>query len=334
MSIRLMTDILDGGALDLTLAQRFLLVILADFADDDGTCWPKVSTLAKRLNVKERQTQKHLATLQQKGYIEIVQKSKGHSSNVYRIRGVDNDTCRKVHLSKSTPVREDTPRPVREDTPPILYKEPSIEPPINTPNPSRGNDCPYDLILETFHSCCPSLPEPRGLPDHRKKVMQARWKEHNDIAIFQEAFKNIEASDFHSGRNGKWKQCNLSQINANAESCADLLWRADAAERHHTSRNLPRWRQINAGSCLHLQSPLTVTELIHRREDFRQSNNGCLSWLQRPFNQRFKQSRHSVRPCVIPQDVGLCHAPIEFAMNAAHIRLQLPHVVALCRGRV
>lgn len=212
MSIRLMTDILDGGALDLTLAQRFLLVILADFADDDGTCWPKVSTLAKRLNVKERQTQKHLATLQQKGYIEIVQKSKGHSSNVYRIRGVDNDTCRKVHLSKSTPVREDTPRPVREDTPPILYKEPSIEPPINTPNPSRGNDCPYDLILETFHSCCPSLPEPRGLPDHRKKVMQARWKEHNDIAIFQEAFKNIEASDFHSGRNGKWKQCNLDWI--------------------------------------------------------------------------------------------------------------------------
>ena len=137
MSIRLMTDILDGGALDLTLAQRFLLVILADFADDDGTCWPKVSTLAKRLNVKERQTQKHLATLQQKGYIEIIQKSKGHSSNVYRIRGVDNDTCRKVHLSKSTPVREDTPRPVREDTPPILYKEPSIEP-SNTPSPSRG----------------------------------------------------------------------------------------------------------------------------------------------------------------------------------------------------
>lgn len=138
MSIRLMTDILDGGALDLTLAQRFLLVILADFADDDGTCWPKVSTLAKRLNVKERQTQKHLATLQQKGYIEIVQKSKGHSSNVYRIRGVSNDTCRKVHLSKSTPVREDTPRPVREDTPPIVYKEPSVEPPI-PPNPQGGS---------------------------------------------------------------------------------------------------------------------------------------------------------------------------------------------------
>ena len=99
-----MTDILDGGALDLTLAQRFLLVILADFADDDGTCWPKVSTLAKRLNVKERQTQKHLATLQQKGYVEIIQKSKGHSSNVYRIRGVEKYTCRKVHLFERTPL--------------------------------------------------------------------------------------------------------------------------------------------------------------------------------------------------------------------------------------
>ena len=99
-----MTDILDGGALDLTLAQRFLLVLLADFADDDGTCWPKVSTLAKRLNVKERQTQKHLATLQQKGYVEIIQKSKGHSSNVYRIRGVEKYTCRKVHLFERTPL--------------------------------------------------------------------------------------------------------------------------------------------------------------------------------------------------------------------------------------
>ena len=159
MSIRLMTSVLDGGALDLTLAQRFLLVIMADFADEDGTCWPKVQTLAARLNVEVRQTQKHLATLQKKGYLEVVKKSKGHSPNVYRVRGVENDRCLNGQVSKTTGVREDTPRPVREDTPPNLYNEPPIEPSIVPPTPkgkaSRIRSLEWDQEFDIFWNLCP-----------------------------------------------------------------------------------------------------------------------------------------------------------------------------------
>ena len=131
MSIRLMTQILDEDT-NLTGMQRFLLVVMADFADEDGTCWPKIKTLAKRLNIDTRQTQRHLKALRDQGYVEVIESGKGKRSNTYKV-GVSHVTChnRRVtnDVSKTTPVINDTTRGVISDTPPNLYNEPSMEPP-------------------------------------------------------------------------------------------------------------------------------------------------------------------------------------------------------------
>jgi len=71
---------------------------------------------------------------------------------------------------------------------------------------------PYQDILELFQSTCTSLSQPRGLPEHRKQAIRARWKEHGDMDAFQEAFANIQSSDFHSGRSGQWSGCSFDWI--------------------------------------------------------------------------------------------------------------------------
>jgi|HubBroStandDraft_6_1064221.scaffolds.fasta_scaffold11923_9 hypothetical protein len=47
---------------------------LCRYAGRDGRCWPAVETLAEEVGLGERQTQKHLRTLEQKGFIRTVKR--------------------------------------------------------------------------------------------------------------------------------------------------------------------------------------------------------------------------------------------------------------------
>src|SRR6476660_10073117 len=63
MSIRVMSAIwtnakYEGGAL-------IVLLALGDWADDDGLCWPKVSSIAKKARMTERQAYKILKPLRE-----------------------------------------------------------------------------------------------------------------------------------------------------------------------------------------------------------------------------------------------------------------------------
>ncbi len=63
---------------------RMLLLALADMANDEGICWPSVSTLRSRLNLgTDRAIQQILSNLESNGYI-VKQQRSGHS-NVYKI---------------------------------------------------------------------------------------------------------------------------------------------------------------------------------------------------------------------------------------------------------
>jgi hypothetical protein len=70
----------------------------------------------------------------------------------------------------------------------------------------------YQKIINLYHNECPSLPKVRALTDSRRKVIQARWKEKKTIEPFAEVFKKAEASDFLSGRNGRWTACNFDWL--------------------------------------------------------------------------------------------------------------------------
>lgn len=63
--------------------ETFLLVILADFCNEQLCCWPAVSTIAARARMSIRGTQMAIARLEQKGRIEVVRKPR--STNIYKL---------------------------------------------------------------------------------------------------------------------------------------------------------------------------------------------------------------------------------------------------------
>jgi hypothetical protein len=73
------------------------------------------------------------------------------------------------------------------------------------------NPLKVEKVVELYHKYCPSYPKVVRITSTRKKHINARLKEHS-LATFKSVFQKAEASDFLSGRNGKWntsKPCNL-----------------------------------------------------------------------------------------------------------------------------
>jgi hypothetical protein len=110
------------------------LLALADFADDEGTAFPSVGTLARKCRLQPRRMNYILASLQESGELEIRANKGRLGTNLYRIRlhaqgmhssaGVHGNAG--VHSTASppcTPVRE--PLHSSADKPSITIKEPS-----------------------------------------------------------------------------------------------------------------------------------------------------------------------------------------------------------------
>lgn len=95
--------------------------------------------------------------------------------------------------------------------------EPEIEPEeekediLSTASP-KTTVTPYDDIVSLYHNFCPSLPRIVKLTPKRKKSINARFRASPDLEVFKKLFSKAEASDFLSGRNGKWTSCNFDWL--------------------------------------------------------------------------------------------------------------------------
>ena len=66
-------------------------------------------------------------------------------------------------------------------------------------------------VVELYNIICVSLPKVTKITDARRKSIQARLKE-NQPQDFRKVFEKAEASDFLSGRSGKWQMCTFDWI--------------------------------------------------------------------------------------------------------------------------
>lgn len=65
---------------------------------------------------------------------------------------------------------------------------------------------PYQEIMDLFNQTCYSLPTIREINQSRKKTIKARWESLKNVDEFYSFFKQVENSDWLSGRNEKgWK---------------------------------------------------------------------------------------------------------------------------------
>lgn len=67
MSIKLMTAVWDRT--DITSTQKLVLLALADWANDDGLCWPSIATIGTKSSLKERAVQMTIRSLEDAGFV-------------------------------------------------------------------------------------------------------------------------------------------------------------------------------------------------------------------------------------------------------------------------
>ena len=127
-----------------TLGSRLVLLVLADYADEDGgSCWPSVATISKETLLSERQVRYALRNLEQLGEIAIEQMGGGRRSTRYRVLmgGVQN-------LPPSDNGRGAVHCPP-EGQP--IAPDPPVEPPVKKPSASKDEiDAVWDTLTDIF----------------------------------------------------------------------------------------------------------------------------------------------------------------------------------------
>lgn len=119
-----MTEVWHNEEPTLDGSKLMVLVILADFANDEGICWPSLPTVAKRAKLSDKQVARVVKWLVDNGYVRIISKGDGRKSTVYEVLArTKKDVTPGVSPMSSQPPH---PRPPWEDI--AVSPDPLIEP--------------------------------------------------------------------------------------------------------------------------------------------------------------------------------------------------------------
>lgn len=150
--------------------------------------------LAETLEISERQVRTAVEHL--KSTNEITIKTTNRFSivtivNWEKYQGLEEESTNKTTNTKSNK------RPTND-------QQSTTEEEIKNIRIKEDNNISYEEIVDLYHKNCPSLPKVTKITDARKKLINARLKDYS-IGELVNAFVVVEASDFLTGRNGKWK---------------------------------------------------------------------------------------------------------------------------------
>jgi len=158
----------------LTPTLKLVLMALADAADDQGVCWPSVSTLATKCTVSTRTVQRSLRALIDSRLLiaEARRRRDGSSiSNRYRLLLAGGDNLSPPHeIGDTRPghgCRGDSDVPVTPGT----TKRIVIDPPLH----GAGDEQPIDSVtVEGGSGHCLKLEYPKGLSPSERTDAQRR----------------------------------------------------------------------------------------------------------------------------------------------------------------
>jgi len=175
-------------------SQLLVMLALADFSNEEGECFPSVSTLAEKSRVSERHVQKVISHLQQHGLVTVEKgagrgRIPGQRSNLYRINlnqlrsnasipapnyKEQNDKKRQDKADRIHPRHNDTPTPgtmtpvgvayaqkrgvIMPPEPSVL--EPSKETTTTTRNLSKSNGAVKTSVVVVASSSPDNVDEP------------------------------------------------------------------------------------------------------------------------------------------------------------------------------
>jgi len=179
-----------------------VLLALADWANEDGICWPSIQTLSKKARVERRSTQYIIRKLAADGIIEIEEgRGRGHQHKyqikVHKLRPLQELKGASSDMEK---VQSDA-----QKVQPIAH-DPLVEPLIDT-SARRGAKEIKNMSREEFLSYLGSKPEYAHI-DIKREISKANtWIENHDGRKLTKRFlinwlNNIEVPLNGHGKNG------------------------------------------------------------------------------------------------------------------------------------
>jgi hypothetical protein len=190
----------------MSAAQKAVLISLADNANDEGVCWPAISTIVKRTCLSERAVRNAIRWLEDS---KVIASHQRHGrSTWYTV------TPASYTPGTSCPPAPDAPRTV---------KEPSIEPQEGASAPvaksPRKVSVPVQAIVDLFNETLPELPTVVLINKGRQATVKARWNDsevHQDLDFWRDFFESVRSSDFlmgkTQGRDGKPFRCSFDWL--------------------------------------------------------------------------------------------------------------------------
>lgn len=169
-------------------SELLVLLALADWSDDDGRCWPSMSSIANKVRLSESQARRVVHGLIADGYLVVLGNANGGSPGASRqYQLVLSALTGRIH---ATPSVDATPGADARDpwrgcapTPSAGATRTIIEPSVNTKEKSKRQkplvsdlpDCPFSEIIAAYHEALPNLPQVRLETDDRKAAMRKLW---------------------------------------------------------------------------------------------------------------------------------------------------------------
>lgn len=202
MSIRIMTNVWEHPGINAT--QKLVLLALADWANEEGLCWPSINRLASKTGIAGRSVQRLIRQLEELNLVRREEVS--GKGNRYWI-SLPATECHPRH-SVTPPLTEVHPTP---DTvsPNTSYTHQLT----TTSNKSSDDDQPVteEEIIECWNDLAArtGLPKIKVMNDKRRNMLRKRIKECPDVETWSTAFRNIERSSFLRGDNERGWQADF-----------------------------------------------------------------------------------------------------------------------------
>jgi len=169
MSIKIMSMIWDRGPDN--QSERFVLLALADYANDEGECWPSIEGIAKKTCLTDRGVRKIIRRLEETRWLEIEAGGGRKNCNLYRIK-----TLNHVQPEQRSPLNVVPKNP----EPRSLNPEPcSAEPSITIIEPSKS-----DNARDGFEEFWDRYPRRIGKAAARKSYAKAMKATTHDEIMF------------------------------------------------------------------------------------------------------------------------------------------------------
>lgn len=188
----------------ITPTQKLVLLALADWANDDGLCWPSIEKLCNKSSLSRRAVQSSIKTLCEMGLL-IQEQSNGRGCRYWVKEGVQE-----MHgCSKSTPEVQEMHTRGAGGSPNTSYTHQL------TTTSSKSSDDDHPVTEEEIIECWNDLAARTGLPkikvmnDKRRNMLRKRIKECPDVETWSTAFRNIERSSFLRGDNERGWQADF-----------------------------------------------------------------------------------------------------------------------------